>query len=59
MRFKTEVIANLPVDAFTLPVPELNVWFDRTNPAWKRGLVVVAGPAHRGSGAVVALALLH
>ena len=44
-RFETEVIANLPVDACTLPVSELNTWFDHANPAWKRGLVVVAGPA--------------
>jgi hypothetical protein len=44
-RFKMEVIAQLPADAFTLPIAELDRWFDDARHASKRGLVVVAGPA--------------
>jgi hypothetical protein len=44
-RFKVDVIAQLPRDAFTLPLAELDRWFDEASPAAKRGLVVVAGPA--------------
>jgi hypothetical protein len=44
-RFKTEVIAHLPAATFTLPISEVDRWFDDASPASKRGLVVVAGPA--------------
>jgi hypothetical protein len=44
-RFKAEVIAHLPAEAFTLPISQLDRWFDDASHASKRGLVVVAGPA--------------
>jgi len=44
-RFKDEIVAHLPRDGFVLPVAELRAWYDEANPATRRGLVVVAGPA--------------
>jgi hypothetical protein len=44
-RFEKEVVSRLPADAFTLPVAELDAWFEEANRAYKHGLVVVAGPA--------------
>ncbi len=44
-RFEKEVVSQLPADGFTLPVAELDAWFEEANRAYKHGLVVVAGPA--------------
>jgi hypothetical protein len=45
-RFEREVVSNLAADAFTLPISELDAWFEHANRAVHRGLVVVAGPAN-------------
>jgi len=44
-RFEKEVVSRLPADGFTLPVAELDAWFEEANRAYKHGLVAVAGPA--------------
>ncbi|MEA2385928.1 MAG: hypothetical protein QOJ22_102 [Thermoleophilaceae bacterium] len=47
-RFLQQVVKQLPRRGFALPVSELDAWYDRANPAWRRGLVVIAGPGDGG-----------
>lgn len=46
--FEREVVSNLAAGAFTLPISELDAWFEHANRAVRRGLVVVAGPPTGG-----------
>jgi hypothetical protein len=53
-RFEREVVSNLAAGAFTLPISELDAWFEDASRALQRGLVVVAGPAESGWPAGIA-----
>jgi hypothetical protein len=53
-QFEREVVSNLAAGAFTLPISELDAWFEDANRALQRGLVVVIGPASGGWPAGIA-----
>lgn len=48
MRFVADVISKLPSEAFSLPVGEIDRWFDAANQEYGRGLVFVASPMNSG-----------